>query len=128
MNHERPTTELSPTQELKDFYAFLAQEMPEGHVGAQNMLPVTILGQRLGVVVFGLDHGRASFGIFLYDATYSRKSLLIDADGTVTEDTDGVIPATDFTDHEPDFSSLTNQQIALAVARALSVTDKATAN
>jgi hypothetical protein len=75
----------------------------------------TIAGTNFLVVFWGKEENKLSFGLFMDDTKYSRKTIYVDAQGNVTEDTRGIIPDFDQTDNEPDFSSISNEKIAVDV-------------
>jgi hypothetical protein len=117
---------------LRDFYKFIAREMPEGLVGAENAYPVTIGRNQLSAIIFGVGRGQVSFGLFIAEGTYtpqetiagtsgkySRKTLEISETGEVREDTEGTIPNFDLTDNEPDFSGMSDNEIALQVVKQI---------
>ncbi len=123
---------LTPRRSLQNFFEFVEREIPEGITGKENAYPITIGDSQLEAVVFGLDGDRVSFGLFVREGTYtpqetiagisgkySRKTLEISKSGEVTEDAVGVIPDFDLTDNEPDFSNLSNEEVALSVIKQI---------
>lgn len=119
-------------KDLKDFYEFVSHEIPEGFAGHENAYPVVVGQNNLEAIIFGADGDSVSFGLFPKQNTYTphktiagtsgkyaRKTLEITATGVVREDTRGVLPDFDITDNEPDFTALSNEEIAVQVVRQI---------
>lgn len=128
-------------QELLDFYTFVARELPEGLAGHENAFPVEIGDNQLETIIFPLEDGKISFGLFIRRGTYipmptiagetgkyARKILEITENGEVHEDTIGTLPEFDLTDNEPDFTGLTNEQIAVQVINQIKSHKRSNAN
>lgn len=121
---EAKGADLSPegaekTEQLMQAYRFLRERFPKGIVGRASGIPVKIGGNELNALVFIESAADLSISFFLDDAKYSRRSIELAADGRLAEDTVGVLPDFDKTDHEPDFSNMTNEEILLSAVQQL---------
>lgn len=87
--------------------------------GAPIQFPLEINNTDFTVSFFGEEGGRLTFGLFIGEQKYSRKTLDVRADGSVEEDSEGIIPESDKTDHEPDFSAVSDEEITLSVLEKL---------
>lgn len=112
------TEQTTPNPENLAFYHWLAARFPEGLTGAENVIPVTVDEYDMGAIIFEPLDKEVSFGLFLPNHRYSRKTILIDSLGQVTEDTVGVIPNFDRATNEPIFTS-SNEEIVGVVSRAI---------
>lgn len=103
---------------FENYYLWLLNRFPEGHLGAENAIPITIDGNKMELIIFGQDADYFSFGLFLPNRKYARKTLLIHEMGFISEDTRGVIPEFDDAEDEPKFTS-SNEQIITAVMETI---------
>ncbi len=100
---------------LAEFYKAVRGKMPFGT--SRKGFPLLIGKSKLRVIIFDLGSDNiVSFGLFIYGTKYSRKSLDVHQSGIVVEDADGIILQSDLTSFEPDFSKLSNTDIAIMVA------------
>jgi len=102
---------------LNEFCEKVKECFPKGTT--KRGFPLTIGRTRFSVVIFKPDSERKGvrFGLFLFKARYSRKSLAVHPSGIVIEeDVEGIIPSFDLTKNEPDLTKLTNKEIAIMVA------------
>jgi hypothetical protein len=117
---------------LQRFFVFVSREMPEGVSGHDLSYPVRVGENELNAVIFGLDGGKVTIGLFIREGTfepaktiaglsgkYSRKSLQIDQEGDVNEDPVGTVPEFDLTSNEPDFSGMSDEVIAVEVVKQI---------
>ncbi len=119
MSIEKPKEESAPAIERHAaFFDYLKLRFPEGRLGAENAIPITIDGNQLELTVFEPGDDRVLFGLFLPGHEYARKTLEIHRDGRITEDESGVIPDFDAAVEEPRFRS-SNEQIVEVVALAV---------
>lgn len=124
---------------LREFYAYVARELPDGRLGQENGIPLQIGGNDVYAIVFGLNpaDAKVSFGLFVRNpkpcherqisaaqdggvpfwGRYARKTLLVDATGELSEERPREIPYHDQLANEPDFSGVSNQEIAFEVVR-----------
>lgn len=100
---------------LSAFFVLVQKELKYG-LNPDFGIPVRIDGFLLFAILFAPKKNGLSFGLFLGNQKYSRKTLLIKSDGSVTEDTVGIIPETDLTSKEPVFKT-SNEEIAILVAQ-----------
>jgi hypothetical protein len=119
MSRESAPQEQGPKETLAEFYKYVAEEIPDGLTGEEDAYPVKLGDLKFNAVLFGIIEGKATFGLFIDDGAYSRKTLEVDQSGEVTEDRVGIIPASDLSEEEPDFSAFTNEEIALSVIRQI---------
>ncbi len=102
-------------------YQWLLDNFPEGLLGEQNSIPITIDGHELDLLVFCPEENNVSFGLFLHNQKYSRKSLIITNKWIIWEDDSWIIPSFDMTENEPIFNS-SNSEIVLLVIEKLKST------
>ena len=107
-----------PPNKFEGYYHWLATKFPEGLAGAKNAIPVNIDGNEMEVVILPPESNTVSFGLYLHDQKYSRKTIIINETGQVTEDTTGVLPDFDRAESEPKITS-SNEQIVATVMEAL---------
>jgi hypothetical protein len=135
MNFENltPATEKDPRDTLRNFYRFVSEELPKGVSGHDLSYPVTVGNSDLDAVILGnVGNNKVGIGLFIKDGTfepkktiagtsgkYSRKTLEIGVDGSVQEDSVGIVPDYDLTENEPDFSELSIEQIAVQVVEQI---------
>ena len=100
---------------LSAFFVLVQKELASG-LNPDFAIPVRIDGFLLFAIIFAPEKKEISFGLFLENQRYSRRTLIIKNDGSVVEDTVGIIPETDLTSKEPVFKS-SNQEIATLVAQ-----------
>jgi hypothetical protein len=115
---EKNLESVEQPNKFKDYYNWLLIKFLGGRLGAENAIPAMIDGNKMDLIVFEPSGDFVSFGLFLHDQKYSRKTLLIDKDGQVSEDTVGVLPNFDKTEKEPEFTS-SNDQIVTTVIETL---------
>jgi hypothetical protein len=56
------------------------KKFPEGLTGVKNAIPVIIDGNAMELVIFEPEYDYVSFGLFLPNQRYSRKTLQIKED------------------------------------------------
>jgi len=80
--------------------------------GSQNSpLLIEVGGVTMQAIFLPCEEGIVSFGLFLPQQRYSRKTILIDKNGFFSENTVGVIPDFDITKNEPNFYGVDNREI-----------------
>lgn len=94
-----------PLSKFQEYFHWLAARFPEGRVGVDNAISSTIDGNELDIIIFPPTPKNVSFGLFIPEHRYSRKTLLVDSAGTITEDREGTLPDFDTSDDEPVFTS-----------------------
>ncbi len=107
-------------QLIKNFFSYVVANFPHGTI--KSGCPVTIGESSLRAVIFPQDNSserEVSFGLFLGEQRYSRKTFIIRPDGVIEEDTVGIIPDFDLTDREPDFSDISNDEIVELVIKTV---------
>jgi hypothetical protein len=102
------------SNQFKDYYHWLSVRFPEGLTGVKNAIPITIDGNEMELIIFKPESNYVSFGLFLHDNKYSRKTLIINSNGLVSEDTSGVLPDLDKAENEPEINS-SNEQIVIKI-------------
>lgn len=110
--------QVPPNPENVAFYHWLSTRFPEGLMGKENAIPVKVDENDLETIVFVPSDNEVSFGLFLPNHRYSRKTILINSLGQVTEDTRGIIPDFDRATNEPRFTS-SNEEIVGVVSNAI---------
>ncbi len=108
----------TPNAENVAFYHWLSARFPEGLTGTKNAIPVKVDENDLEAIILEPEDNSVSFGLFLQDHRYSRKTIIVNSLGQVTEDTVGIIPDFDRAVNEPKFSS-SNQEILEVVSQAI---------
>ncbi len=112
---ENQSENLEKKKKIQDFYALIDEKLEDGLLGKENTISIVVSGIPLGAIVFGFEYGIGRIGIFIDNTKYARKTFEIDNEGNVTEDTSGVLPEFDLTDHEPDFSHVSDEDIVVKV-------------
>jgi hypothetical protein len=112
MNRKNRSESEGPQFKLAEFHKFVMSELPDGLPGEENAYKIRIGETPVSVVIFGPERDKVTLGIFTEGGKYARKTLEINSLGDVTEDTSGAIPDIDLQEDEPDFSEMTNAQIA----------------
>lgn len=102
------------TDKLRRFYEYVLANIPEGLLGDENSWHIKLGERYFDVIIFEMESGKVRLGLFVDGGKYARKTLEIDRDGKVTEDTSGVIPEIDLIEDEPDFSNISNEQIVMS--------------
>ena len=118
---------MDPQEELKGFYDLVVEKCPQGLDGYETNFPVRIGNNDLHAVIFGLPNGMSmEFALFPNidandpRARYMRKKLTINAAGKIIRRENNTNLAPEFkTDNEPNFDGITDEEVALAVARAV---------
>ena len=110
--------QIAPDPEGVAFYHWVSAKFPEGLTGEKNAIPVTVDENEMGAIIFEPWYDQVSFGLFLPTDRYSRKTLLINSLGQITEDTSGIIPDFDKSENEPEFTS-SNEEIVKVVSKAI---------
>lgn len=91
----------------------ISKKYPDGYFSKRKN--ITINNQKFHVSIFPSERLEKdeilSFGLFLPDHKYSRKSLSITTTGEIIEDKQGIVPDFDKVDNEPDFSKVLNFDI-----------------
>lgn len=113
MSEKNIGPEKQPNQ-FESYYHWLSTRLPEGLTGAENAIPVTIDGNEMELIIFEPSDESVSLGLFLPGHKYSRKTLIIDNQGQISEDTNGVLPDLDKVENEPQIIS-SDEQIVTAV-------------
>lgn len=108
-----------PTTEGENIFQYISSKFHSENLGSANSIPVKIGEYALDVVIFSSSEDEVSFGLFLEGHRYSRKTLLINKEGVISEDTTGVLPDFDKSWNEPDFSDISNQEITSMVLTQL---------
>jgi hypothetical protein len=92
-----------------DMYSFAKEHFREG---TQNT-PIALMIGDVGVqiIFLPLNDEIVSFGIFFPEQKHSRKTICIKKDGSFFEDVEGVIPAFDIADNEPNFDGLNKAEL-----------------
>lgn len=102
-------------QSLIDFVALIQNKAPNG---TNSCLPVPVLvgTNMLCAIVYKVREEHIFIALFLSHKAYPRKTIIISAEGVVTEGATHSIFPDDKAEVEPDFSGITAESIALTVA------------
>ena len=117
MSEENFGLEKQPNQ-FKGYYHWLSTRLPEGLTGAENATPITVDGNEMELIIFEPESNSVSFGLFLHDHRYSRKTLVIDNKGQISEDKSGALPDFDKVENEPKIIS-SNEQLVVAAMETI---------
>ena len=83
--------------------------------------PIEIGGIRSEVNFWGEEDNKLRFGLFVDNSKYSIKMFEVDENGYVGKDEINIFPDFDKTDHEPNFSSISDNEITLKVMNQILV-------
>ena len=104
-------------KDTKDLFHHAKVRFPDG--SKNNPLFLEVGGVLMQTIFFPYERDIISFGLFFPQQLFSRKTIMVDKHGVVSEDLIGVVPNFALTEHEPDFKEVNNLEITELVRREL---------
>lgn len=102
----------SLNKKVEEIFYYANDNFPGGSMDSPSILRIG--GVEMQVIFFPCEDNIVSFGLFFPKQEYSRKSIMLHKNGTISEDMVGIIPGSDLTENEPDFRNVENWQIVEA--------------
>lgn len=115
-------------KEYYNIYRWISSKFPNGNVGTDNVIPIIIDDNNMDLIIFTpythlTKPNYVSFGLFLSNARYARKTITINELGEIKTDDEGVIPDFDLTDDEPNITSSDEEIVNIAMDKLKSIYD-----